>query len=356
MSSSISSHVVSLYRRDDLERELKQCGVGVTYLDLPEGKGSRAWPNTVPRLLHTMKVFRPDVVHTSLTLGNLVGQIGARLRGVPVVSTLVLSGDDGLMRRYQPGAATWRATMMRQVCSVAARGKRVYFRALTRDAAATNAQRLRLPPDRIVVIPRGVPAPKMEAPPPRWLLGLPPRGRIVLNVGRMVPQKGQVLLVRAFDRVVQQAPDAQLVILGKEGSSTGDVVREIRAAGLEDRVHILGYTEAVGDYFRHAAVFAFSSLMEGLGTAVLEAMSHGVPVAAFDIPPVREVTAGGRVADLVPVGDTGALADAIVDALEGNRQSHAEQATKLVAERFSLPVVARRVEDVLLGVAEEPPA
>jgi glycosyltransferase involved in cell wall biosynthesis len=90
--------------------------------------------------------------------------------------------------------------------------------------------------------------------------------------------------------------------------------------------------------------------MEGLGTAVLEAMASGVPVVAFDIPPVREATGEGRFAHLVAAGDIGALAGAVLDVLEDGRDLGGEAET-WVAANYSLEVVAARLHGLLADVA-----
>jgi glycosyltransferase involved in cell wall biosynthesis len=82
-------------------------------------------------------------------------------------------------------------------------------------------------------------------------------------------------------------------------------------------------------------------------------MHAGAPVVAFDIPPVREVTAGGRFARLVPVGDVVALAEAVLDAIAiAGHDTHVTEARQWVAENYSLDGVASRVEGLLLQVAD----
>jgi glycosyltransferase involved in cell wall biosynthesis len=121
-------------------------------------------------------------------------------------------------------------------------------------------------------------------------------------------------------------------------------------------VTVVPYSDLPYDYYRTADVFAFPSLMEGLGTAVLEAMACVVPVIAYDIPPVREITDGGRYAKLVPVGDHDALAstlEMIVDS-PASVSSMIEQARENVVANYSLDSVARRLEDRLRDLAEGP--
>jgi glycosyltransferase involved in cell wall biosynthesis len=198
---------------------------------------------------------------------------------------------------------------------------------------------------RVTVIPRGVPRPDLERPASRRELGLP-EGPLIVNVGRLAPQKGQVHLVDSFAEVRRRVPDAHLVIVGKEGPAERQVVEAIDRHGLGEAVTIAGYTTRVSDYLAHAHVFAFSSVMEGLGTSVLEAMACGVPVVAFDIPPVREATVEGRYGTLIPVGDVRRFAETLTGYVESERTVDV-QARDWVREHHDPGLIATRVEGLL---------
>ncbi len=348
-SPGTEQRVVTLYDRMELAEELAEREIRVDLVGLKEGSGSRSWPRAVTAVRRIARDFKPDVVQTSLFLGNLVGQLAGRSLGIPVVSNLVLSGDVEALRSYQPGASSRRAALLRSIAGWAARSDHVRFRALTEEVRASNAALLGVDPSLVTVIPRGVPHPPEASGSSRAELGLP-EGPLAVNVGRLAPQKGQVLLVEAFAEVTAQVPGARLAIVGRDGEAGSQVMEAIESFGLQDMVTLVGHTPDVVDYLRSAHVFAFSSLMEGLGTAVLEAMAVGVPVVAFDIPPVREATADGRYATLVPVGDTSGLATALVENLSREKRIDTE-AKDWVAHRHDLDRIAGQVEALLLSAA-----
>jgi glycosyltransferase involved in cell wall biosynthesis len=341
--------VVTLYDRMELAEQLQEHGIRVEVIGLKEGSGSRTWPKAVAALRRIARESRPDVIQTSLFLGNLVGQMTGRSLRIPVVSNLVLSGDLELLRTYQPGASTLRARLLRAVAGWAARSDFVRFRALTEEVKATNSELLGVDPTLMTVIPRGVPRPPETTLPSLADLALPP-GPLAVNVGRLAAQKGQVLLLEAFATALEKVPEAHLAIVGREGDSSADVAAAIDRLGLSGSVTLVGHTTRVVDYLGNAHVFAFSSLMEGLGTAVLEAMAVGVPVVAFDIPPVREATVGGRFGTLVPVGDVVALASAMSGFLAAERRVDVE-AREWVRERHDLRRIASEVEQLLTEAA-----
>lgn len=355
-SSSVEHLVIRLYQPHRLEAKVLDAGIESVCLELNSDHSGWNWPAGVSRLGRQLERFSPHVVHTALASANLIGQIAARRSSLPVLSTFTLSGDPALMRRYQPGADSRRAQLIRRIERLAARGGHIWYRALTADAKETNIRAAGLDPDRVTVIPRGVPIPDLSmSAPRREELGLPTDEVVVLNVGRQTAQKGHADLVTAFASVRATVP-AHLVILGREGDATRTLQEAIRRDQMADHVTIIPYSDRPYDYYRAADVFAFPSLMEGLGTAVLEAMACAVPVVAYDIPPVREITGGGRYAQLVQVGDLEAFASALKEVVEspGSVSSVVDQARENVIANYSLDTVARRLEDRLRVLAERP--
>src|SRR5262249_47514078 len=144
----------------------------------------------------------------------------------------------------------------------------------------------------------------------RRALGLPPDAPVVVNVGRVDPQKGQVDLVDAFAAVRAHRRDAVLLVAGRPGGASGAVAASIAAHALDGHVRRLGHRDDVPELLAAADVFALSSLYEGTAGAVIEALALGVPIVTSDLPTLREVA--GNAALYAPVHDPGAVAAAIV--------------------------------------------
>ncbi len=342
--------VVRMFEPNHLEQALRRRGVMVRSLGLESANAGWNWPVGVDRLLSVIREFQPEILHSSLFSGNLVCQIAGRISRLPVVSTFTLSGDVRLLRSYQPGAASARASVLRRIAAMAASSPGITFRALTEDALETNCRLLRIDPRRCRVIPRGIPNDLRPTPlKTRAQLGLPDGIPLLVNVGRQTAQKGHPVLIEVFRRILAHE-DAHLVIVGREGDSSRQIKGLLSEYGLEERVTLTGYTPDVFHYLCHAEVFVFPSFMEGLGTAVLEAMSLGVPVVASDIPPIREITNDGALARLVPAGDAAAFAIAVEDALTMNRDVVSE-ARNWVDERYSIGAVTKRLDQLLRAAA-----
>ncbi|MGP3966012.1 glycosyltransferase, partial [Nonomuraea sp. 3N208] len=134
---------------------------------------------------------------------------------------------------------------------------------------------------------------------------------VVVAAGRLVPQKGFDLLIPAFAQVVAEHPEWRLRIFG-----TGPRKRELSGLveqhGLHEHVALPGRTDRLERELTEASVYALSSRFEGLPMVMIEAMTHGLPVVAFDCPTgPRDVLSDGVDGVLVPPRDVDALADAL---------------------------------------------
>lgn len=134
----------------------------------------------------------------------------------------------------------------------------------------------------------------------------------LLNIGRLMKQKDQALLVDAM-AIVRTRLDARLLILG-EGPERSAIERKIADYELEDVIALPGFRHDPHAYLRGADCFVLSSLWEGLPTVIIEALMQGTPIVSTDCPSgPRELLEGGRLGRLVQIGDARALADAIVE-------------------------------------------
>lgn len=135
----------------------------------------------------------------------------------------------------------------------------------------------------------------------RRALNIPAEAKIVLNVGRVNWHKRQYFLVEVAKHLLPQREDAYFVLIGG-GPDRMKVEERVRVAGLADRFRFLqaGPPE-VDKYFLAADVFAFPSISEGFGVAVIEAAAAGLYVVACDIPGVREAATAAHPKRLLPL-------------------------------------------------------
>lgn len=339
--------VVRLYENDLLERRLTDVGIPVVPLGFRAGRAGWSWPVAALQLRRVLRRWRPDVIHSSLFSGNLVGQLAGASLGIPVVSTFNRTGELALQRSLQPGVASWKGRTLQAVGRWSARRGDVHFRAVGDYARQTNCASMGIPPEQATAVPRGVTLRPSEAQGDRAAFGLPDGVPLFVNVARRVPEKAQHLLVAAFAEVRHQLPDARLAIAGAPGPADAVVEAAIVEHGVVDAVHLLGFRPDARCLVASADVFAFSSLSEGSPGAVVEAMMLGAPLAAFDIAPVVELTDGGRHGWLAPVGAIDALAKSMVEAYTAPERAQRVAAARAWAESFRLDQVAGRLGDLL---------
>lgn len=339
--------VVRLFEPDALEPRLTDAGVPVVSLGFRSSHAGRTWPAIALRLRSELGRNRPDVLHTSLFTGNLVGQLAAASLRVPVLSTFNRTGELSLQRELQAGVASWKGRSMQAIGRWSARRGDVHYRAVGDYARQTNCSSMGLPLDRSTVVPRGVSMGPSDLRADRAAFGLPDGVPLYANVGRRVPEKAQHLLVRAFALVRGDLPDAHLAIAGPEGAADDAIHAAIDETDAGDAVHLLGFRTDARALISAADVFAFSSLSEGSPGVVVEALTLGTPIAAFDLQPVSELTDGVSHARLAPAGAVEALAEAMLAAYRDPDRRRRAAAAQRWAERYALAAVAGQLGELL---------
>lgn len=218
--------------------------------------------------------------------------------------------------------------------------------AASHGVASDLSQLADMPIDRIQVIHNPVVTPqvlqKMQEPVDHpWLAATEPP--VILGVGRLVSQKDFPTLIRAFARVRSHCP-ARLMILG-EGEDRSKLEAQIYQLGLEQEVALPGFVENPYAYMARAKVFALSSIFEGFGNVVAEAMAAGTPIVSTDCESgPAEILEDGRYGRLVPVEDANALATGILEAL---CQPIDSELLKQRAQAFSIEQVTDQYVDVI---------
>ena len=143
---------------------------------------------------------------------------------------------------------------------------------------------------------------------------------VVLGAGRLVRQKDFATLIRAF-ALVKKEQKVRLVILG-EGQLKNQLLTLVGQLNLENDVAILDFVENPYAYMAKSAVFVLSSGWEGFGNVVAEALAAGAPVVSTNCPSgPAEILDNGKYGELVAVGNSQGMAEAILRVLSGKVRS-----------------------------------
>jgi glycosyltransferase-like protein len=172
---------------------------------------------------------------------------------------------------------------------------------------------------------------------------------IYLTVGGIEPRKNSIALIKAFARVLEQSPDAQLVIAGGDTffdfspyrEQFFDVVQKLNIP-LGKSLIIPGVVSAdeLPILYRCADVFVFPSLKEGWGLVVLEAIAANLPIITSNQPPFTEFLTPDQ-ALLIDPQDTNALAQAMIASLQPQVADRLKQQSQSVLAQYSWEVSAR---------------
>jgi glycosyltransferase involved in cell wall biosynthesis len=184
--------------------------------------------------------------------------------------------------------------------------------AVSKHTGAHLEERLALRAGAVKVVPNGIPSGAGNGALVRAEFGIRPDERMVLAVGSLVARKGHALLIDALARLeaARSVPPWRLLIAG-EGVERGRLEAQAGAAGLADRVHLLGHRHDGANLRDAADVFAMPSLWEGMPLAVLEAMFARRAIVASATSGIPETLTNDVDALLVEPGSVDELATAL---------------------------------------------
>jgi glycosyltransferase involved in cell wall biosynthesis len=281
-------------------------------------------PSTTLAYLSNLATYldreRPDALFTATPEMNIEASLAVRLAGASV--RLILSEHNTLVPGH-PLARGWRRrylpSLLRECYTKAAA-----IVAVSKGVADDITHRTGFPRERITVIYNPVVGPDLlrrasePVDHPWFQPGNPP---VMLGAGRLGKAKDFPNLIRAFAIVRGRMP-ARLVILGegKKPKKTAKRQAELTALAAElnvaDDVALLGFQSNPLAYMARSALFVLSSLYEGLGNVLIEALACGCPVVSTNCPSgPAEILEDGKFGPLVPVSDPAALAEAIISVL-----------------------------------------
>jgi L-malate glycosyltransferase len=294
------------------------------------------------RLARLIKRLAPDVVHAHDPHAVAMAGLALSMSTQPSTPPLVASRRvDFHLRRS--AMSRWK---YRQVaCFICA--SEAIRRMLVSDG---------VPEAQTVTVHEGIDVERGRAAPAAKLheeLFLPHQAPVVGNVAALVPHKGQRHLVEAAGLVVRQVPDARFVIAG-EGELRPALERQIKDHRLEKHVLLAGFRPDVLSLHKAFDIFVMSSITEGLGTSLLDAMAAGKPIVATSAGGIPEVVTDGVNGFLLPPRDHHAMAAAIVRLLKDPalRQRMGDAGYSRVCDQFSAERMLKETASVYDRVIE----
>jgi L-malate glycosyltransferase len=296
------------------------------------------------RLNRVIKRLRPDIIHAHDAHGVAMASLALSLGSKDVEPPLVVSRRVDFHLRHN-SFSRWKH---RQVdCFIAA------SEAIRQMLVADG-----VPAERTVTVHEGIDVEHVLAVPAvdvHQTFFLPHGSPVVGNIAALVPHKGQRHLIEAAHLVVQKMPDVRFVILG-EGELRETLERVVKDYHLEKHVLLPGFRTDVLGCLKTFDLFVMSSVTEGLGTSLLDAMACSRPIVATSAGGIPEVVEDRVTGLLVPPRDHAAMADAILSVIGDARRRQAMGAAGFarVNERFTVERMVAATAAVYARVAGTP--
>jgi len=270
---------------------------------------------TLFRLFFYFKKEKFDIVHTHTPKPGLLGQLAAKMAGIPIIVNTVhgfyfQKRDSWLKRKF-----------FILIEKIAAKCSGLIFFVNKEDMETAIKERIcnsnlsryfggginleRFNPERFSE--EFILAKKKQ-------LGIAPNKKIIGIVARLVREKGYLDLFQAFKKILRDFPKTTLLVIGPLEPEKKDAInpKVVKNYNIEKNVIFLGEREDIDELYPLMDVFVLPSHREGLGISIIEASAIRKPVIATDIRGCQEAIDNGKTGILVPLKNPKELAKAII--------------------------------------------
>lgn len=292
------SLIVSLRSQGPLSPDAEGLGVEVIHLDMWRRPG----PLTLWRLARLLRRKQVQIVHAYLYDASLAVRLTGRVAGVPVVLTSTRASLG-----YLSPFAWWVDRLTARWCD------RVI--AVSAATARFVIETEGIPKAKVIVIPNGVDLNRFrpeDGASARRALGIPPESFVLSCVGRLHEHKGHRDLFDAL-AIIRNRVRGLVCLIAGDGPARSHLEDRVRFLGLGSICRFLGSIDRIETIYSAADVSVLPSRFEGMPNTVLEAMAMARPVVATAVDGSVELVRPNETGILVPPGDVGALAAALLD-------------------------------------------
>ncbi len=181
-----------------------------------------------------------------------------------------------------------------------------------------------------------------------------PDDYLVGIVAHLADHKGHKYLIDATKILKDKAPKIKIIIVG-EGPLFVELSRQAKEIHVEDKVFFMGFRKDVPRILASLDLFVLASYLEGLGSSLMDAMAHKLPVVATNVGGIPEVVIDGKTGLLVPPRHPAALAEAILKLYRDPSLSlnFGQMGYEIVHEKFSAESMANKILGIYERLAKE---
>ena len=310
------------------------------------------------RLWQVMRREQFTIVHTHTPKPALLGQLAARLAGVPIVVNTLhgLTFRDGT-----PPLKKQLLVWLDKACAAMSH----FILSQNPDDIETFVREGIAPREKLRFLGNGIDVRRFDAgriPAEttarlRAEFGIEPGQKVVGFVGRMVVEKGILELVAAMEEVARRVPGVRLLVIGPDEGERSDAIGkgDVRFDPVRPFAVFTGLRDDMPEMLSLMDLFVLPSHREGFPRSPMEAASMGRPVIVTDITGCRETVRDGVTGRMFPAKDAGALAARILEVLEDPERARAMGAAgrALAEEKFDEQIVFRIVADTYRELLEK---
>lgn len=318
---------IIVLRRKPYVRNVSASFKHISFIDLPSTR-IKGFEALFHSFISTLKVIRikPDVVHIH-NIGSCLFSSMIRRKGIPIVLTYHSPN-------YEHKKWGKFAKALLQFCEKTAfknADKIIYVNHFQMKKAPEWVQ------NKSIYIPNGIPTPNLSCSDDRLKKWELEKGKYILAVGRITPEKGFDDLIEAFNKA--NLPDIKLAIAGGVEFEKG-YMSKLEKISDKNKVAFTGYVygEDLQQLYNNARLFVLSSHNEGFPLVLLEAMSYGLPVIVSDIPATHLVSLDEKC--YFPVGDTDKLADSLCNSTPSKARVSYDLSS------YNWPEITKKTEEV----------
>lgn len=295
------------------------------------------------RLIHFIKANSVQVVHSHMVHANIMCRIARLFCFFPVlISTIHNYEEKGRKKTARCRELAYRVTD--PLCDLTTQ--------VSRSGLAKYVAIKAVPESKIAYIPNGIDVSYYDVNEDRSRevkkeLGLVDH-LVFLAVGSLTLQKDYPNMLKAFSMIRAKVPNVVLVIAGI-GLLESELKELSRKLDLSDAIHFLGLRNDINILMNMADFFVMSSAWEGMPIVLLEAAASGLPIVATDVGGNRDLVLDGESGFIVPPEDPGALAKAMGNMYEMQREERELMGFKgyeYVKEHYDLEKITKEWEEI----------
>jgi len=335
MDAGFNIRVCALQVRlgNPIASELERIGIPVDFVPVPNLRD----PLNIIRVLTYLRFHKPQIVHTQLEFSDVLGTLGAKILGIPSVSTLHTLDSFAEKR----SSSSWRLRIRWFILRMFS--DRII--AVSEKTRIHHLQSGKLGPDKVITLYNGIDISRFKNKDQyqrtkiRQELNIPIDSLIIITVAVLREPKGIQNMISAFPVILEQVPNAHYLIVG-DGPYAESLQDLVTALAIQDHVTFAGHRTDIPALLACSDLFVLPTLKDALPTVIIEALAAEKPIVASDIGGVPEIIENKVNGLLVQPGDLSSLSTACLSLIKNSEQTRQIilAGSNIVQQKFSIDV------------------